>query len=290
MYPTLLKIGPVPINSYGLMIAIGFIVATYFMRRDAAARDIDPDLIYDMGFWALIIGIVSTRLLHIIMYPENYAWSDPIGWIAIWRGGLVFQGAVPAVVFYCWWRLRRAKVPFWRTADAVMPYVPLGHAFGRMGCLFKGCCYGQRTEVPWGIRFPRVPWDLSQGAMDSPAYLDHCKRFSEMSSHSDHWSYPIHPTQLYAAAGLVSICLIMLAMRKKWHPFEGFTLPAYFTLYGILRFIVEYFRGDHNPTHILSLSDQQVFSLLFSLTGILLFVAAWRWDQKRKPDKDEPAG
>lgn len=278
MLPTLLKIGPVTLHSYGLMIAIGFLVTLHFMRRDAEKAGVDPRAVTDLAFGSLILGVVSTRLLHIVMYPDGYSWNDPIGWIAIWRGGLVFQGAVPAVVLYCWYGLRKRKIGFWSTANPVMPYVPLGHAFGRLGCFFNGCCYGLRSDVPWAIPFRRVPWDLSQAPTGSPPYLDHCQRYADLSFQTDHWSYPVHPTQLYSAALLFGICLIMLALRKKWHPFPGYLLPAYFVLYGIKRFIVEFFRGDHNPTHFGGhISDQQVFCILFILVGVTLFVLAQKY-------------
>ena len=92
MLPVLFRIGPVPINSYGLMIATGFLVALYFILRDARKAGLDEKAISDAAFFVLPIGILGTRSLHIVMYPETYSWSDPVGWFAIWRGGLVFQG------------------------------------------------------------------------------------------------------------------------------------------------------------------------------------------------------
>ncbi len=283
MFPTLLKIGPIAVHCYGLMIAIGFLLALHLMRRDAEKRGLDPRAISDLAFWSLLLGAISTRILHIILFPSAYSWRDPIGWIALWRGGLVFQGAVPTVIIFCWYGLRKRKMGFWHTADTVMPYVPLAHAIGRIGCFLNGCCYGKRTEMPWGIPFRRVPWDLSQLPTGSPAYLDHCQRYSELSYHSDRWSYPVHPTQLYSVAALLGICLILLLLRKKWRLFEGFTLPAYLALYGLCRFLIEFFRGDHNPTWFQSsLSDQQVFSLAFVAAGILMFIILWHWNRYRR--------
>jgi phosphatidylglycerol---prolipoprotein diacylglyceryl transferase len=201
MLSTLLKIGPVSIHSYGLMIAIGFLLAMFLAQRDGKKIGIDPNAVSNIAFFGLALGILGTRLLHIVMFPQGYSLSDPIGWIAIWRGGLVFQGALPggvlAVVFGC----RFYKIPAWKAIDLGIPYLPLAHAFGRIGCLMNGCCYGRRTDLPWGIRFPRVPWDLSQPATGSPAYLDHCNRFSGLSMAHDHWSYPVHPTQSTSGTG-----------------------------------------------------------------------------------------
>ena len=284
MHPTLIKIGPLPIHTYGLMIAIGFILSVSLMRRDARKAKLDPETIGDLAFWGLLVGLAGTRVAHIIMFPSDYSWTDPIGWIAIWRGGLVFQGALPPVFLLTWWYLRKHKMGFWKTADVVMPYIALGHAFGRIGCFMKGCCYGARTELPWGIRFPRVPWDFALPPTDSPAYLDHCQRYG-LSYQTDHWSYPIHPTQLYSVIALLSLCALLLLLKKRWNPFEGFVFPVYMALYGGYRFLVEFLRDDHNPSHFAgTLSDQQVFSLISIVVGVALFLIL---AAKRKHDPAE---
>lgn len=274
MLPVLFEIGPLKIHSYGLMIAVGFLAAVYFVRRDAVRRGYDPNVFSDMAYILLPLGILGTRLAHIIMFPEDYSWSDPIGWIAVWRGGLVFQGAIPVVLVFVVWYLRRHQIPFWPAADMLFPYVPLGHAFGRIGCFLNGCCYGKPTDVAWGIPARRVPWDVSQPAIGSPAYLDHLSRFSDVTLQS-HWSHAIHPTQLYSSLGLLGIFGLILLLRRYWNPFPGFTMPAYFVLYGVFRFIVEFYRGDHNPVHVFGLTDQQIFSVAFALLGVALYGVLW---------------
>jgi phosphatidylglycerol:prolipoprotein diacylglycerol transferase len=271
MLPTLFKIGPLAIHSYGLMIAIGFLVGLFFIRRDARKEGIDQNVITDMCFWGLLVAIVGTRLLYIAMFPEEFSWSDPIGWFAIWRGGLVFQGGPPAAIVFCYFYLKRKGLPTWRTADIILPYLPLGHAFGRLGCFLNGCCYGLPSDLPWAIPFRRVPWDASQPAVGSPVFLDHLSRFDDMHV-TDHWSHAVHPTQLYESAALLVITGILLLLRKKWRPFNGFTLPAYLFLYGVWRFINEFFRGDHNPTRVGWMTDQQVMSLGFAVAALCFLI------------------
>lgn len=267
MLPILLKIGPVPIHSYGLMIAIGFLVALYLIQREFKKHGADPDIPTNMAFWCLLLGILGTRILHIIMYPKGYSWNDPIGWIAIWRGGLVFQGALIGPLIYCWFGVKHYKIDFWWGADRAVPYIPLAHAFGRIGCVMNGCCYGQRTDVPWAIRFPRLPWDFSIEPTGSPAYVDHCQRFSGISPSLDHWSFPIHPTQFYEIAGLLIILAALLFIRRRGWFVQGSMLPLYLIFYGIVRFIVEFYRGDHNPVVFGSISVQQLFCLVFVAVG-----------------------
>lgn len=271
MLPILFKIGPVPIHSYGLMIATGFLTALFFVQRDVRKAGLDPKVFADGAFWVLLLGVAGTRLMHIILYPQFYSWSDPIGWISVWKGGLVFHGALPPALIFSILYLRKHNLTLMGSADFIFPYLPMAHAIGRLGCFLNGCCYGKTSEVPWAVQFRRVPWDLDQSPSGSPVYLDHLRRFSDVSL-SDHWSHAVHPTQIYSALGLISICLFLLFLRSRWKPFEGFTMAAYFALYGVHRFIVEFFRGDHNPVHFASISDQQTFSIVLAVFGVGLFV------------------
>ena len=235
MWPTLLKLGPLTLNSYGLMIAIGFLTALHFIQKETSKQSIDPDVINTAAFWSLLLGITGTRVLHILMFPSDYSWSDPIGWFAIWKGGLVFQGGPPPVMVFLYFYLRKKKVPFLKVVDIAGVYLPLAHAIGRLGCFFKGCCYGKLTNAAWAMSFPRWPRDIGLPAEDSPAYLDH---FSEgLVERTDLWSSPVHPTQIYESVGLLCVTVLLLFLRKKWHPFDGIVLPSYLALYGVLRFL-----------------------------------------------------
>lgn len=270
MFPTLVELGPIKLHSYGLMLATAFLVGVALVRREGKKAGIDAEMIADLAFWTLLVGLLGSRIAHILLYPRLYEWNDPLGWIAFWRGGLVFQGALLAIPFVYWY-LRRKNVDFWTFADIAVCYIPLGHAIGRLGCFLNGCCYGKRSEVWWAIPFRRVPFDLSKEPVGSPPYLDHCERFG-LSYWEDKWSYPIHPTQLYSVIGLLLIFGLLMVLRKRRSLFRGFVLPTYMMLYGVMRFIVEFFRGDHNPTHFGgNLSDQQVFSILLAVIGVGFF-------------------
>ncbi|MEX2016413.1 MAG: prolipoprotein diacylglyceryl transferase family protein, partial [Candidatus Hydrogenedentales bacterium] len=151
-----------------------------------------------------------------------------------------------------------------------------------LGCFLNGCCYGKVSDVPWAMPFRRVPWDTSVPPEGSPPYLDHLKRFGDQVTTHDHWSLPIHPTQLYSFLGLMALCCIMLLLRRYWNPYTGFMMPLYFILYGIFRFIVEFFRGDHNPVHF-GFTDQQLFSVVLIAAGIALYHYLKRRAARRAP-------
>jgi len=275
MWPIILKVGPVTLRSYGLTIALGFLVVLYLVQRDARKLGVDSRVINDAAFWVLLSGLLGARVVHILMYPESYSWRDPIGWVAVWRGGLVFQGGPPAAIIVCYLYLRKKGLDPWRVADISIPYAPIGHALGRVGCFLNGCCYGARTNLPWGCRFP-------------PGSDAHASHYGELAQDVADWSFPVHPTQLYEAAALAAIAFLLLSLRKKWRPFDGFTMPVYFILYSTWRFFIEFIRGDRNPRHFGIFTDQQVFCIGFALAGIILFVALRTWHSRKGSTRDTP--
>jgi phosphatidylglycerol:prolipoprotein diacylglycerol transferase len=268
MYPTFIEIGPVPIHAYGFMMAIAFVVGMYILRRQAIKDGLNPDVIGDGTFWALIIGLIGSRIAHIMMFPDHYSWKDPRGWIAIWQGGLVFQGALPFGLVFIYYWARRHKIGLLYLLDFSVPVVALGHGIGRLGCFFNGCCYGGLTDSFLGVQFPRVPSDQSLSATGSPAYWDHLRR--GLIDTTAQFSLPIHPTQLYSAAGLIAISFALFYLRKHWRPFDGSILATYLMLYGVFRFVLEMVRADHNPTHLGTFTDQQVVSMFLFTLGVVI--------------------
>ncbi len=281
MHPTLLDLGPVTIHSYGFMIALAFLMALFMCQRDGPRFQAPKEFVNSVAVGLLIAGVAGSRLLHILMFPASYSWSDPVGWIAIWRGGLVFQGAFPAAVLFAWFYARRKNVPVLGFADALGPYIPIGHALGRMGCFLNGCCYGRVTDISWAVEFPRIPANPEAQPTGSPAFLDHLR--AGLVQFEDMTSLPVHPTQLYSVTGLLAMGAMMWMFREWWYPFRGVMICSYLALYGLLRFVLEFFRGDHNPVHFGGvLSDQQVFSLAFVAVGIALFVVLYVKERQRQ--------
>lgn len=255
------------------MIALGFLTVLFLLRRDAPKHlGISPDAVNEMGFWILLTGLAGTRLLHILLYSRQYSLSDPLGWVAIWNGGLVFQGAIPPAFVYYYFAAHRRGVPFWRGLDVALSYVPLGHAFGRVGCFMYGCCYGREAHVPWGVSFPA----------GSPAWSE-----PELQDVVHQCTVPLHPTQLYSVAGLLAIFTILMLARRRGLPFDGLAAALYFMLYGAFRFVVEIYRADNKPGsigfHILS--DQQMFALGMILAGAVFSLVLWRYMPRNRPEE-----
>ena len=242
MHPILIRIGPLTIHTYGFLIAAGFLIALYLAVRQAKKEGIPSDRIIDLGFYILLAAIVGSRLLFILINGGYYL-DNPMAVFKIWEGGLVFYGGVLLAVPTAIWYVKKNNLDLWTTADIFAPSIAIGHAFGRLGCFFAGCCFGKTAEtLPWGIIFT------------DPECL------APLNTR-------LHPVQLYESAGELVNFLILITLAKQ-KSFKGRVFMTYLLLYSILRFIVELFRGDTARGFLLShISVSQGIS-------ILMFVAA----------------
>jgi phosphatidylglycerol:prolipoprotein diacylglycerol transferase len=250
-------IGPIPIRLYGLMIGIGFLLGIYLASRRGKKEGIDPDRILDMGVYLLLAAIVGSRLLYVLTNLSEFS-ANPFGAFAIWKGGLVFYGGLLAAVPVGIWYVRKHKLPIWKTADIIAPYAALGHAFGRIGCFFAGCCYG------------------------SPCHGPICITFTDTNSLAP-LGIPLYPTQLMESAGelLIFGILILLRRHKKY---DGQLFWFYPLFYSIVRFNIEYFRGDAERGVYFGgmVSTSQIIAvLLFAFSLFML----WKLKQNGKREK-----
>lgn len=210
-------IGPIPIRMYGLMIGIGFLLGIYLASRRAKKEGLNPDLILDMGVYLLLAAIIGSRLLHVLTNLQDFT-KTPLDAFAIWKGGLVFYGGVIAAVPVGIWYVRKHKLPVWQTADIIAPYAALGHAFGRLGCFFAGCCYG------------------------APCSGSFCITFSDPHSLAPQ-GVPLFPSQLMESGGEFLVFGLLLFLRR-YKKFDGQLFWLYLLFYAVLRFTLEFFRGD----------------------------------------------
>jgi phosphatidylglycerol---prolipoprotein diacylglyceryl transferase len=248
-------IGPIPIRVYGLMVGIGFFLGIYLASRRAKKEGVDSDRILDMGVYLLLAGLVGSRLLYILTTLPDFA-KNPLEAFAIWRGGLVFYGGVIVALPVGIWYVRKHNLPVWKTADIIAPYAALGHALGRLGCFFAGCCYGAPGSGPLCVTF--------------------------IDSHSlAPLGVALYATQLMESAGefLIFVTLIVLREYKK---FDGQLFWLYLIFYSILRFVVEFFRGDDVRGVYFGgfVSTSQLIAVL--LSGAALFML-WRLRIKQNP-------
>ena len=266
LHPDLFSIGPLTIHSYGAMMALGMLAGVWLVRRLAARSGQDAQALVDLAVFAFVAGLVGARIVHVLL-DLPYFLDDPARLLKFWEGGLAFYGgpalAVPVAFIY----MKRKRLSPWRSVDTIVPALALGQAFGRVGCLLNGCCYGKPCELPWAITFHNPL---------SPAYIEA-------------GPVPLQPTQVYSAVGLLCLTgLLLVAYRKKrWH---GEVFCLYLVGYGALRFGLEFFRANTSGFSVAGFTAGQCVSLAAATAGAVgLSVGARRGERSECCESRHPA-
>ncbi len=269
MHPVIFRIGTLPINSYGLMLAISFMLGLWLAAKRGERAGVERSSVYDLGIRIMIAAIVGSRLFYVVTHLSEFQgrWLDVI---AIWKGlyGLSMLGGVILAVAVGFYTLWRRKMPVWKLADAVIPSFALGIFITRIGCFLNGCCFGAETSCSIGVSFP-----------------DNAMAYAETTGLAQ--GACLYPTQLYSSlAGLFMLAVLLWADRRRH--FSGFIFCLFLGLYGTVRFGIEEFRFfDHEPNMLFGYSvfagrpgvtDNQLISLLMLLSALILGV--WLYSRR----------
>ncbi len=257
MYPRLLHIyGPLWIQSYGVMIALGFLVFLFCAYRHPLRKKIvNDETFFNTLFIGLLAGIVGGRLLFVV--TSFYEFAD--NWLEMffpWIGGFVVSGSIVGVLVAVPLYLYIKKVSALQFFDIAAIYGPLMHAIARLGCLFAGCCYGAPTSLPWAITF-------TDPAGSGPLGI------------------ALHPSQLYAALASFTIFLLIRFVATQRLKRPGQLLFLYLCLENVSRFSVDFLRGDRETLQkfiFWDLSHVQFLSLVFFAISVIGLV----WVSQRK--------
>jgi phosphatidylglycerol:prolipoprotein diacylglycerol transferase len=298
LIPSFGRIFGEPIPAYFALLSLGFATATYLCARWAKRTGLDHDVMIDLGLVAVLAGVAGARVLHVI--ADGYFWdyvhlcTDPsrvlwrtvttraecadlhgawdaglgmcrakerdcLAWAEFWNGGLAYYGGLIGASAAGLWFLRRERFPVGKACDSAGMVLPIGLFFGRMGCFFGGCCFGTVSDHPFALSFP------AYSAASEKQFRDGLLQSKALAS------LPVHPTQLYEAAG----CLAIAALLGLWlHPrkrFDGQVLLAFLALYALLRFALEYLRDDDRGG-LLGLSTSQLLGVLVLALCAVLWV------------------
>lgn len=241
MIPELFKIGPLTINSFGVMAMLGFLIPMLLMKKELARNGLDPDVAVGITLSAMIGGLVGARIYFIAERWEQFL-SKPADFIftgagLVWYGGLA--GGFLAVIWYV--HYKKIAIPL--ICDLLAPLLALGQTFGRMGCLLSGDGdYGPPTNVPWAMSFPK-------GVIPT--------------------TDRVHPTPIYDMIFLLAIFGILWKIRKKELP-TGFKFSLYLVLLGTERFITEFYRNTAKV--LFGLTMAQLISIGLIIAGGTLIV------------------
>lgn len=245
MHPILFEFFGLKITTYGLIVGVAFLSSIYLAAELAKKQGIKSDIIFDLGFIIIIWGIIGARLLYILIWHKDYL-KDPVSIFKVWEGGLVFYGGfITAFLAAIWW-IKRKKLNFFILADIIAPFIALGHSIARIGCFYAGCCYGRESDCH----------DLICGVV-LPVLGDNITRY---------------PVQLYESSANFLNFLILIIFFKKFKNRSGDVIFLYFLNYGIIRVLMEFFRGDPERGKILFLSTSTFISVFMIFIALLWFI------------------
>lgn len=257
MDPTLFSIGAFQLRWYGLMYIVAFGIVYLLMRYRVQAEGLDytTETIQDYLFWVILGVMLGGRLGYVLFYDAAYFLEHPLrivlpfelegGFRFTGIAGMSYHGGTLGALAASWLFCRRRGLAFGDFADFVIPTVPLGYTFGRIGNFINGELFGRSTDVPWGMFFP----------LDPSGHLR-------------------HPSQLYEAVGEGLLLFALLWSLRR--PLQGrrVLLGIYLMGYGLVRFFLEYFREPDAHLGLVwaSLSMGQVLCGLMVLAGAALVV------------------
>jgi len=240
MYSEIVKIGPITIQGYGLMIGIGIACALFVAGERAKSRGLSPDMVYNLAIVSIVFGFIGAKLLYVIVEARALL-NDPLQVLSgsgfVVYGGII--GGILAALIYC----KVKGVSFLHYFDLTAPSISIAQGFGRIGCLLAGCCYGCETDSIIGIVF--------RNSLLAPNNVK------------------LMPTQIISSAGNFLIAAILLLYARKERK-AGKVGLLYLILYSVGRFIIEFFRNDYRGS-IAFLSTSQFISLLVLIISVTMF-------------------
>ncbi len=259
MLPELFRIGNYPVHSWGLLLMLGFLLATWRAAKNAPRYNFTPENVWDIALFGLMGGILGARLAYVGLNIPYFS-THPSEILALWTGGMTFYGGLfgglAAGAAACRWR----GVNVADMGDLAAVSFPLGYCLGRIGCFLQGCCYGAVCDLPWAVRF-----HLPNGELTPPS----------------------HPAQLYSA--IIAVAMYFLLVRvEAGRRFRGQVLLAYIGLYCIYRFIIEFVREGATAqlSGIAHLTQGQLASLIIAIVVAGIYAYAVR----RTVPTAQPAG
>jgi phosphatidylglycerol:prolipoprotein diacylglycerol transferase len=252
--PVLIHIGPLQLRWYGLMYIFGFIVAYFVILHICSRRKLPMTRgdVEDLVTYCILGLVVGARAGYCLIYNPGYYLSHPLRILAVWEGGMSFHGGMIGLLLTGVYFARSRAKSFLMLGDLGAVAATPGLFFGRMGNFINAELFGRVTDVPWGMVFP------GGGPL------------------------PRHPSQLYEAfsEGLLLFCILsVLSLRVRR---RGIVLGAFLTLYGAMRFFLEYFREpDPQLGFVLfSFTMGQLLCMAMVVSGLVMVV----WRLKSGPD------
>ncbi len=226
IYPFIVKLGPLEVTGYGIMMMVGFLMGGWLITLELRRRKLYEEYAADITVAAVVGGIIGAKLWYWVLHGGSLFSRGGL----VWYGG--FLGGCLAVVLNGW----RLKVPLRWTTQLCAPALAAAYALGRIGCFIVNDDYGRPTNLPWGVKFPEgLPPSTAQNMQQQfgitiPAGMDPTTVMA------------VHPTQLYEVALMLTAFTVLWKMRLNGRP-VGWLFGVYLVFAGMERFVIEIFRA-----------------------------------------------
>ncbi|MCP4215055.1 MAG: prolipoprotein diacylglyceryl transferase [bacterium] len=256
MHPILVKLGPITIHTYGFLLALGVLSAILLSALLAKKQNLDMKLLSDFYFYTILLGLLGAKLFLFVTEFDYYTKGPGRMKDLLFSGGTFYGGLICGGLFAVWF-IKKHHMNVRKMGDVIGPGIALAHFFGRLGCFFAGCCWGRDAHgCPIAVEFtnPEASTGVPQGIL-------------------------MYPTQLVESLlNLLNFLVLMFFFLKK-KKFHGQIFAMYIFNYSLIRFSVEFFRGDDDRGYIFGGMDHPFSSLsvpqLISIGGIAVAIVLY---------------
>jgi phosphatidylglycerol:prolipoprotein diacylglycerol transferase len=248
VFPKLFTIGSFYLPTYGVLVAIGFLVGLTIAVRLARKSGLNGELVTNLAVYCALAGLLGAKILMLI-----FDWGAPdrppifslatLQAAGVWQGGLALA-FVTAILY-----IRHTKLPLLETFDAFAPGLAIGHAIGRIGCFAAGCCWGNECKLPWAVTFHNPEaFNLTGVPLE----------------------VPLHPSQLYEMLTELALFAFLYWRFAKPHA-PGRIMGMYLVISSAARFLIEFTRFHEQGLHF-GLSLTQWIAIAIAGVGAMLLI------------------
>ena len=246
-------LGPIPINWYGLTMAVGFLVGAYLVWRWAPKYEVPREKLDGLLLWIVLGSVIGARIYYVVQNDFSSYLQEPWRILAVWEGGLAFFGGLLGATLAAYLDARRQGLAFSRLADLFAPAIPIGAAIGRISCGLAGMDYGTPTQLPWGVIY------------------------TNPNSYAPTDGIPRHPDQYYELIGDLLIAGILIRFRDKLS--KGGLFLSYLILFSTLRFFIFFVRGSVDPVAF-GLKNAQLTALAILVVALPVLIRTIRENRR----------
>lgn len=252
MHQYLFFIGDFPVRMYGLFFSLGIfsgcIAGYYFLKKDGRGWH---ESLFDLGLTIAVAGIIGGRLWDVFFFDWDYYHNHLLEIPYVWQGGMAIQGGLIFAFAAAFFFLRKRNIPVLPAADLLAPAIILGQSVGRMANFLNGDAFGHPTGSAFGLLYPHTTL-----------------------AYATYGAQPLWPAEVWEGQGDILIFVLLLWFSSFRHA-RGTVFFLYIMLYSVLRFCLEWIRGDYGVL-LWGLKSAQLTSIAAFILALGAFLYC-RW-------------